>query len=265
MALAHRLVSAYTSFVAVEEQLVTGSDEPVLVEVPVEMPAGVSYEGVFGGEQVASASKGYAQGKLRASILPTPAAPAPQLVEEMAERPSFQAGQAGPAGRSNAPITLNRSAPGEREPDSRTERDRVVLEDENRSASKDRVAPMGRGQTAIASSRTTYRVGEAIEILVTFQNLTGQTIEVPGVLSTSDGSARFQILDTGWNALPHPNANAVSAKSVRLQPGGRVTLRVVLNGRGGYQLTVPGTYHIVLLGSALGLPDSNTLTLHIEP
>ncbi len=50
VALAHRLVSAYTSFVAVEEKIVTGSELPVLVEVPVEMPEGVSYEGVFGGE-----------------------------------------------------------------------------------------------------------------------------------------------------------------------------------------------------------------------
>ncbi len=48
VALAHRLVSAYTSFVAVEEQIVTGSEQPVLVQVPVEMPEGVRYEGVFG-------------------------------------------------------------------------------------------------------------------------------------------------------------------------------------------------------------------------
>jgi Ca-activated chloride channel family protein len=54
VALAHRLVSAYTSFVAVEEQIVTGSEQPVLVEVPVEMPDGVSYEGVFGGEASAA-------------------------------------------------------------------------------------------------------------------------------------------------------------------------------------------------------------------
>jgi hypothetical protein len=40
---------------------------------------------------------------------------------------------------------------------------------------------------------------------------------------------------------------------------------VVLNGPGGYALTVPGTYHVVLLGSSLGLPDSNTLTLDVEP
>lgn len=48
VALAHRLVSPYTSFVAVEERLVTGQDESRLVEVPVPMPEGVSYETVFG-------------------------------------------------------------------------------------------------------------------------------------------------------------------------------------------------------------------------
>jgi Ca-activated chloride channel family protein len=48
VALAHQLVSKYTSFVAVEERVSTDGEEPVLVEVPVHMPEGVSYEGVFG-------------------------------------------------------------------------------------------------------------------------------------------------------------------------------------------------------------------------
>jgi Ca-activated chloride channel family protein len=50
LALAHRLVSAYTSFVAVEERIVTGTDKPHLVEVPVAIAEGVSYEAVFGRE-----------------------------------------------------------------------------------------------------------------------------------------------------------------------------------------------------------------------
>jgi hypothetical protein len=134
----------------------------------------------------------------------------------------------------------------------------------------DAMAPNGKPAGSMAASRiethrTTYRVGEAIEILVTFENLTGKTIEVPGTLATSDGSAQFQILDARWNVLPNPKAKAASVQTVRLQPGARVTLRVALNGPGGYSLTVPGTYHVVLLGSAIGLPDSNSLTLRLEP
>ncbi len=43
------LVTQFTSFVAVEELTVTSGGEPVTIEVPVEMPQGMSYKGVFGG------------------------------------------------------------------------------------------------------------------------------------------------------------------------------------------------------------------------
>ncbi len=43
-----RLMTQFTSFVAVEEMTITDGGEPRKVEVPVEMPEGVSHEGVFG-------------------------------------------------------------------------------------------------------------------------------------------------------------------------------------------------------------------------
>lgn len=46
------LVTQYTSFVAVEEKVVTEGGKPKTVQVPVEMTDGVSYEGVFGEEVV---------------------------------------------------------------------------------------------------------------------------------------------------------------------------------------------------------------------
>src|SRR5437867_3001925 len=48
VALAHRLVSKYTSFVAVEEQIDTWLEKPALVEVPVCTPPGVSYDMTYG-------------------------------------------------------------------------------------------------------------------------------------------------------------------------------------------------------------------------
>jgi hypothetical protein len=48
LGLRHRLVTPYTSFVAVEESLVVSDGKPRVVRVPVSMPEGVSYEGVFG-------------------------------------------------------------------------------------------------------------------------------------------------------------------------------------------------------------------------
>ena len=45
------LMTQFTSFVAVEESIRTEGGRPMRVEVPVEMPAGVSYEGIYGNER----------------------------------------------------------------------------------------------------------------------------------------------------------------------------------------------------------------------
>jgi Ca-activated chloride channel homolog len=48
LGLSYRLMTQFTSFVAVEERVVTTNGKPQRVEVPVEMPEGMSYEGIFG-------------------------------------------------------------------------------------------------------------------------------------------------------------------------------------------------------------------------
>lgn len=48
VALAHRLLTRFTSFVAVEEKVVNEGGRQRTVSVPVEMPQGVTYEGIFG-------------------------------------------------------------------------------------------------------------------------------------------------------------------------------------------------------------------------
>ena len=48
VALSHKIMTQFTSFVAVEEAVVTVDGKPTKVTVPVEMPEGVSREGVFG-------------------------------------------------------------------------------------------------------------------------------------------------------------------------------------------------------------------------
>jgi len=53
VALAHRILTQFTSFVAVEETTVTVDGKPTRVVVPVEMPDGVSREGVFGEQKAA--------------------------------------------------------------------------------------------------------------------------------------------------------------------------------------------------------------------
>jgi Ca-activated chloride channel family protein len=51
LGLDYRLMTQFTSFVAVEEQIVAKGGRPQRVEVPVEMPEGVSHEGVFGDQK----------------------------------------------------------------------------------------------------------------------------------------------------------------------------------------------------------------------
>jgi Ca-activated chloride channel family protein len=51
LGLEFRLLTQFTSFVAVEERVVTDGGQPRKIEVPVEMPEGVSYEGIFGLEE----------------------------------------------------------------------------------------------------------------------------------------------------------------------------------------------------------------------
>ena len=50
LGLDYSLMTQFTSFVAVEDRVVTKDGKPQRVEVPVEIPEGVSYEGVFGSE-----------------------------------------------------------------------------------------------------------------------------------------------------------------------------------------------------------------------
>jgi Ca-activated chloride channel homolog len=51
LGLDYRLMTQFTSFVAVEDKVVTKNGQPERVEVPVEMPEGVSHEGVFGDDE----------------------------------------------------------------------------------------------------------------------------------------------------------------------------------------------------------------------
>ncbi len=200
VALAHRLVSAYTSFVAVEEQIVTGSEQPVLVEVPVEMPDGVSYEGVFGGEKLArnaaTLATGVAPGRGRYAATPSVAEESRDAVR-------------------SSPKTKRLIEPAE----PTLELSTIVCR--------------------IASARTSYRTSEPVEIVITFENTTGKVLQIPQNLSVIDGSARFQILDSNWKAVSHPTRQAIKPVMMDLQPGARVTLRLVINGAGGYGITNP--------------------------
>ncbi len=73
----YRLMTQFTSFVAVEEMTMTEGGEPRRIDVPVAMPEGVSYEGVFGWAD-APARVGH-RSRGRSQSFPKAAAKAPAL------------------------------------------------------------------------------------------------------------------------------------------------------------------------------------------
>jgi Ca-activated chloride channel family protein len=85
LGLDYRLMTPFTSFVAVEETIVTEGGKPRRVEVPVEIPEGVSYEGVFGNEvHVAAAGKMRGVSQQAVAVVATaPFMPAPEARREV--------------------------------------------------------------------------------------------------------------------------------------------------------------------------------------
>jgi Uncharacterized protein containing a von Willebrand factor type A (vWA) domain len=79
LGLDYRLMTQFTSFVAVEEMIFTDGGEPRRVEVPVEMPEGVSHDGVFGKEENIVASMNF-DGRLRQQVAQPSAPPPPAKV-----------------------------------------------------------------------------------------------------------------------------------------------------------------------------------------
>jgi len=69
------LMTQFTSFVAVEDRVVTEGGRTKTVEVPVEMPDGVSYEGIFGAAADESRVQLQSLGYAGAAVMPSPATP----------------------------------------------------------------------------------------------------------------------------------------------------------------------------------------------
>ncbi|MHC4404060.1 MAG: VIT and vWA domain-containing protein [Planctomycetota bacterium] len=104
----YRLLTQFTSFVAVEHVRITEGGQPRTVAVPVEMPEGVSYDGVFGGRMFGSSrgrgtSSYYAGGarfqslSRRALARPSALVPAAQGLAEDSEAAGQEEGRLSPA------------------------------------------------------------------------------------------------------------------------------------------------------------------------
>jgi Ca-activated chloride channel family protein len=93
LGLDYRLMTQFTSFVAVEEMIVTDGGKPRRIDVPVEVPEGVNRAGVFG-EEAEKDSKNF----IRMSTGRTVNAPAPRNVKPEASKSKAQRAGGGGGG-----------------------------------------------------------------------------------------------------------------------------------------------------------------------
>jgi Ca-activated chloride channel family protein len=85
LALDHGLLTQFTSFVAVEERVVNQGGTQRTITVPVEMPDGVRYDGIFGTNRPEPAAAGTGTAALSGAITATAKlAAAPQLADDKA-------------------------------------------------------------------------------------------------------------------------------------------------------------------------------------
>jgi Ca-activated chloride channel family protein len=237
LGLAHRLVTRFTSFVAVEEKTVVSDGRPQKVQVPVEMPQGVSWEGVFGRENeapqagmVMGNAAPQAGGFALKSLTKSGHDRASSVREESASRPELR-----------SPATPRRS---------------------------DR--PVG-GALALAVSVTpnAVRSGESITLTVTIENRGSQAVEIPKELRFGEGLLRLRVTDSRGNIMRLGAAAAGTpsisrVETVSLGAGKKHTFKVRITAAEAELLRRAGRYEIVVDGGTLGSSsDSNAVTLEV--
>jgi Ca-activated chloride channel family protein len=227
LGLRHRLVTQYTSFVAVEESLVVSDGEPRLVRVPVSLPEGVSYEGVFGEREKKGAAR--AGGFFRSFSL---GRPLPGLHDRMGTAPAPAVSEQGPP-----PASQPASA----------------LAVELRSSRRELIPGESLPLEVVVTNR-----GAAPITLPAELSLTAGTLRVRAI----DASWNITILG-GAVATTLPRTPRY--ETVTLAPGTSFTWRLTLEPGLAAFLERPGVYHLYVerVGEAAAL--SNRLSLRIEP
>jgi len=230
LGLSHRLVTRYTSFVAIEEKIVVSDGQPRTVRVPVDMPEGVSWEGVFG--EIASAPGAPASIGFRAT--PGRASGHEQL------RALGYVG-VGEAKKVSSPIDRP-AEPLLAKPRVREEQDAA-----------------GSVHVRISGPAAPIAAGDDLVLEITFRNPGATGTRAPRELAAEH--LKLRVTDRRWNQTVW--GKAASPKLVELVGGGRKTFRVRLTAAEFAFLRTPGTYHLVLDGASFGAGDSNRITVTV--
>ncbi len=309
LALAHRLMTAYTSFVAVEDRVNVGPGEPERIEVPSCLPEGMSYEKVFGRRATemtenvrvsATTDVVNTESTATSTMISTEFIDALPIVGRnyqdvltLVDGVSVHAGDGFSnvhGARDTNVVTPGsvESPGGDRELTLESiEEIEVVASGASAefSAARGGFASHATGRSPggapgaspavvsrIALSRDRFHSGDSVVVMLTIENLGSTTVSIPSLLTVAQGTARFALTRDEPRRYPivrHPLDDAAlftaSVPERTLAPGEKLTVGIVLNAPGGYDLSRPGRYRLAFLGSEYGIEDSNTLTLTIKP
>ncbi len=249
LGLSHHLVTPYTSFVAVEEKLVVSDGRPKRVRVPVEMPEGVSFEGVFG-----EAGSFEGRGVSGAEMMKSMAAPPPASVAP---------------GRSDAGRQERLRGLGIlRDEATASPQEAKESDADQRRPPREAKDPTGPVVVTVAADRTELRAGETLTLTVTVRNGTRADVRIAKAPRLGDGQLRLRVLDAGWKETVLGGAGVLDKlrgrAEERLAPGQSRTFTLRLTPEQAAFLRKPGVYHLFVEGAPFGgAADSARLTVRV--
>jgi hypothetical protein len=231
LGLRHRLVTKYTSLVAVEERMVVSDGRPTAVRVPVDMPEGVDFEGVFGRLEAkeeelltkAMPSRGFAGGTPGSS----PPAETPGL-----DRLRAQGQLADKRSRSDEPAANAMMVPAVR----------LSL------GCVDREVALGGKITLTLEIRNDGRSG----------------IQLPADLLSGKIRPALRVIDGSWSERTAPvSALRLGGARKTLEAGATETVTIVLDTTDPALFSGPGVYHLFVEGADLRAGDSNRISVRV--
>jgi len=261
-ALEFRLVSNYTSFVAVDNQIVSSDGRPMLVPQPVEMPQGVSYEGVFG-----DAGSMSVDSRMGAASMPSAVRVRGDAKRDMShgtiskEMPSWPVESVSEAVALNSGVVVQGGKLHVR--GGRSNEVRIGLPPA--MAGKPEADSHELLQVIVEAEQNAVRASKPIRLRIIVTNTSGQPIAIPKQLDLPDGSLQVRVSVAGQTLAAPPVAAGVQTfDTITLAPGGKQTFVVTLNAAGGYSIAVAGQYEIEVMGigsTPLHTPARCVLTL----
>ncbi len=263
LALDHRLMSRFTSFVAVEDRIEVVGGERRTVTVPVELPEGVDYEGVFGdGGPALHSSMGMgnrALGSMHFRGGRGAAVRAQVPLEDVESVIDLKPGVMKASGDAGAEESdaAKKAAPPEAELIAR-EAGPLTL------------------TAQLQASRASLKVGDTLELLIHVTNRGTQAVSWPAQLRLGAAGLELSIIDNRWRSITVDPSLVMSLlgggkPGAALEPGQSVDLRlsIPVGPDAGVeapvkQLPGPGTYHIAVRRLQGSRVESNRLQLEVR-